>query len=86
MAARKRKNYTAAICKDCNTEVFADVNMVMLKDALWKKICDKQADILCDVCMEKRLHRPITPSDFLTKDNGGMILCNRYWMMQKKKQ
>lgn len=80
---RRRK----LICKDCRTEIFVDVNMVMVKDALWKNICDKREDNICDKCMEKRLGRPITKKDFKPsgeKWNGGMILCNAAWLWNKE--
>ncbi len=74
------------ICKDCLTEIFADVNMVMLKDELWKSICDHDSDALCDKCMEKRMGRSIGIDDF--KPTGlsyqKMITYNLYWLANKK--
>lgn len=41
--------YTPAICKCCSTEVFVDVNMVMIKDDLWEKVCDNHEDLICEM-------------------------------------
>lgn len=73
------------ICKDCTCEIFADVNMVMLKDALWKRITDNVKDAYCDTCIEKRLGRKISPNDF-KKAGLGMdcIPCNYMWLMESK--
>ena len=69
-------------CKDCGIEIFVDVNMVMVKDTLWKKICDYPEDDICDKCMEKRLGRKITTSDFKASSlaNEKMIPCNKMWL------
>jgi hypothetical protein len=49
------REYTPLLCKDCSEEIFANVNMVMLKDSLWLSVCDKLKDALCDCCIEKSL-------------------------------
>jgi hypothetical protein len=68
------------VCMDCKTEIFTDVNMVMIKDELWLSIADEK-DALCDKCMEKRLKRPITPDDFGEQYKNA--LCNIWWMEEK---
>jgi hypothetical protein len=74
-------------CKDCKVEIFADVNMVMVKDELWNKICDTKEDMICDCCMEKRLGRPITPADFKSPSMGYSIIpCNYFWLVDKKER
>lgn len=75
------------ICKDCKIEIFVDVNMVMVKDSLWKKICDKYQDSICDICMGKRLGRPITEKDFKKSsvEWTNIIPCNYMWLERKKK-
>ncbi len=74
------------ICKDCGEEIFANRNMVMVKYYLWKKICDKIEDDICDDCMEKRLGRKITKDDFKPSPLKGekIIPCNKYWLKYKK--
>ncbi len=48
------------ICGDCkNTHHFP---MVMLLDDVWNKIANSD-ELLCIPCIEKRLERPIVPSD-----------------------
>lgn len=77
-------------CKDCNVEIFVDVNMVMLKDVIWEKISDKHEDSYCDCCIEKRLGRPITIQDFNEPTMGvvyekiNMIMCNAMWLQEQK--
>ena len=39
------------MCGDCDNEIFVDVNMVMLKDDIWKSICDADSDSYCDTCI-----------------------------------
>ena len=75
-----------AICKDCKTEIFVDVNMIIVKDKLWHKICDKPSDFICDSCMEIRLGRPITINDFKPSSINGvaMIPCNAMWLENKQ--
>ena len=74
------------ICKDCGTEIFVDVNMVMLKDGLWEKICDHPADNICDKDMERRLGRSITEADFKGPQIKGVkiIPCNAMWLEHKR--
>lgn len=70
-------------CKDCNENVYANYNMVMIHDAIWVLICDEYEDMLCDECMEKRLGREITESDF--RLTYGMVApCNLLWLENKK--
>lgn len=79
------RKYTPLICKDCPTEIFVDVNMVMIKDELWKQICDKTEDAYCDCCMEKRLGRKITEQDFKGSSSGRNIIpCNWWWLEEQK--
>lgn len=73
------------ICKDCSAEIYVDDNMVMIKDELWESICDKTEDAYCDCCMEKRLGRKITTSDFKPSTMGlDMIPCNAWWLGAQK--
>ncbi len=74
-------------CKDCGIEIFADVNMVMIKDYLWEQICDKTEDNICDECIEKRMGRNIQMKDFKDTDIGDieMIPCNALWLANKNK-
>lgn len=68
-------------CDDCGDFVYADDNMVMLKDDLWSKVCrGNTEDVYCDRCIEKRLGRGLRMSDLKMKDDGGMILCNQWWI------
>ena len=70
-------------CDDCHVEIFVDLNMVMIKDELWKSICDNHKDAYCDHCMENRLGRPIVEDDFRTIH--GVALCNIAWKWRKDK-
>lgn len=85
---KKKKGYIALICDDCDTEIFRDLNMVVLKDELWNSIADKHEDAYCDCCIEKRLKRPITLQDFKvsTQNMGGMVLCNALWLEEMNKK
>lgn len=77
---------TKRICKDCAVEIFVDVNMVMVKDDLWKKICDEDQDDICDICMEKRLGRLLTEMDLKPSPVKGekIIPCNYMWLQYRK--
>jgi hypothetical protein len=89
MVRKRKNNYFALICDDCGKEIFCDVNMVMVKDSLWKSICDKWEDDLCDKCMEIRMGRPITEKDFKTSSlykDETIIPCNEWWLIYKKKK
>ena len=81
------RDYFPLICKDCRIEIFADINMVMIKDYLWENICDSTEDALCDNCMEKRLGWKITHKDFKPSNDPKekMIKCNRWWLENKKR-
>ncbi|MES2287643.1 MAG: hypothetical protein V4547_18250 [Bacteroidota bacterium] len=77
------------ICKDCYTEIFVDINMVMLKDSLWLGVCDHWDDALCDNCIEKRLGRKIWVTDFKLTEGykfhpPRMIPCNVMWVEHQK--
>jgi len=84
MATKQLEDRLALLCDDCNTEIFADTNMVMLNDELWKEVSDEHEDSYCDDCIEKRMGRKIEFED-LKPNSGmdftgiGMILCNAYW-------
>lgn len=79
------RKYTPLMCKDCPAEIFVDVNMVMIKDSLWAKICDKKEDAYCDRCMEKRLGRKIIIADFKNSTMGmDIIPCNGFWLMEQE--
>ncbi len=65
-------------CKNCNIEIFVNVNMVMIKDELWLSIA-KVDEALCDNCIEKAIGRHIIESDF--KSPG--IPCNESWKWKK---
>lgn len=81
------RKYTPLMCKDCPTEIFIDVNMVMIKDELWNSICDDHKDAYCDCCIEKRLGRKIVPADFKGASGGRDIIpCNYMWLHERKKQ
>jgi hypothetical protein len=86
MVKKRKNNYYALICDDCGKEIFCDVNMVMVKDSLWAKICDEWSDDLCDKCMEKRMGRKITKQDFKKPSIAGVkvIPCNQWWLLHKK--
>ena len=71
------------MCGDCYNEIFVDVNMVMLKDDIWKSICDADSDSYCDTCIEERLGRKIKKNDFKLFE-GGMIICNSFWLWNKE--
>lgn len=93
MTEDRGNGYHALLCDDCGTEIFVDVNMVMLKDSLWKEIVDeKKEESYCDCCIEKRLNRPIDKADFkeaaaftLPGFPEGMIPCNAMWLRHKGK-
>ena len=42
------------MCGDCDNEIFVDVNMVMLKDDIWKSICDADSDSYCFTNKKKK--------------------------------
>jgi len=74
-------NYHALLCDDCGTEIFVDLNMVMIKDDLWRSVArgNVESEAYCDVCMEARLKREITPADFKSQ----RIPCNEMWLVAK---
>ena len=80
---RDNGNYHALLCDDCGTEIFCDLNMVMVNDALWKKVAGKKHNdpdcAYCADCMEKRLGREITPKDF--REPG--TFCNEMWLLYR---
>ena len=80
--------YTPLICNDCTTEIFVDVNMVMLRNDLWTEISDKHEDSYCDCCIEKRLGRSIEQSDFKIPEGWapvpGWVLCNFMWVKEQQ--
>lgn len=71
---------TPLICKDCNTEIFVNKNMIMIKDELWFSISKNPEDALCDNCIELKLGRKITEQDFKTPG----IPCNEFWLWKKQ--
>lgn len=78
-------------CKDCEIRVIwlnPYKNMVMLKDELWKEVCDEKSDLLCDKCIEKRMGRIIRLKDLKpSRVNGQNIIpCNAIWLEEKNKQ
>lgn len=84
MATKQLEDRLALLCDDCEVEIFADTNMVMLKDDLWKEVSDKHEDSYCDCCIEKRLDRKIEfedlkPNSGMDMTGLGMILCNAFW-------
>jgi len=88
MATKQLENRLALLCDDCGTEIFADTNMIMLNDDLWKEVSDDVSDSYCDCCIEKRLDRPIEVEDF--KPSTGMdfsgvghIMCNLFWLKRE---
>lgn len=80
------KKHLQLVCKDCGYEIFVDKNMVMLKNEIWNSICDETEDAICAKCIEKRLGRKITISDFMESriKNEKMIKCNVYYMKLNK--
>lgn len=80
-----KTNRTKLLCKDCRIEIFSNKNMIMIKDKLWKQICDDDRDAYCDNCIEKRLKRPITQKDFKPWRDGQMkiIPCNYFWILNR---
>ena len=88
MATKKLKDRLALLCDDCGVEIFADENMVMLKDELWAEISDKHEDSYCDCCIEKRMGRQIEIEDFkpisgMDMTGTGLIPCNAFWLYYK---
>jgi len=76
-----------AICKDCGKEYSAfDGGMVIVNDKLWANIADEKSDCICDVCMEKRLGRPITEEDFKPSTQGPIIPVNSIWLTKRKSE
>lgn len=71
---------------DCHTEIFADLNMVMLKDSLWNEISSDIEDVLCDYCIERKLGRSIALADFKTDNRhpDGWTTCNYLWWKGKR--
>lgn len=47
-------------CKDCKLSWPLPI---MLNDDLWASICDDKEDVICFVCMEKRMGRYIRVGD-----------------------
>lgn len=84
--AKRKSDDNRRICKDCDVEIFANVNMVIVKDDIWKSICDEDEDNICDKCMEKRLGRTITEKDFEAPYDKSMIIipCNYAWLQYRK--
>lgn len=89
MARKQLEDRLALLCDDCNTEIFADVNMVMLNDELWNEVSDSHEDSYCNCCIEKRMGRDIEVEDF--KEPSGpnpygidMIPCNFFYLRENK--
>ncbi len=55
---------TIPTCKDCSSEIYVNTNMVMLSDEIWKLVSDHKDDYICSCCIETRLGRKISESDF----------------------
>ncbi len=72
-------------CKDCRVEIFVDLNMVMLKNALWVSVCDDYKDAYCDHCIENRLGRVISENDFKLDEKNETPLCNLAWKWRKER-
>lgn len=74
------------VCKDCKVNIYFNSNMVMLNDDLWKKVCDRMSDLICDECIEKRMGRKISWNDFKKPSVEGMkiIPCNRVWLKNRR--
>lgn len=53
------------ICLDCSVSTLDNKEYYMLKFGLWKLIHPKNSGMLCIGCVEKRLGRTLTSSDFL---------------------
>ncbi|MEK6828912.1 MAG: hypothetical protein AABY15_02215 [Nanoarchaeota archaeon] len=90
MATKQLKDRLALLCDDCGDEIFANENMVMLGDKLWKEISDKHEDAYCDCCIEKRMGRPIEIKDFKLNSGidftgKGIIPCNAFWLWEKRR-
>lgn len=70
------------ICQDCGLNfTHFDNHMIILKDDIWLSIANKE-DILCDLCIEKRLKRNIEISD-LWINNKGIISEINNWYINK---
>lgn len=79
--------YTPLICDGCGVEIFIDVNMVMLKDELWKSLVKDPDSALCDKCIEKEMGRPIERKDFKESTMGlPMIPANAWWIEEQERQ
>ena len=63
-------------CQECKTDIWSDINMVMLKEELWLSIADKK-DVLCDKCIEKRLGRKLNKKDLMPG-----VMCNEWYMQE----
>ncbi|MEO6304820.1 MAG: zeta toxin family protein [Bacteroidia bacterium] len=62
------------ICETCGDEIWSDENMVMLKNNLWLSIAKKE-EVLCDLCIEKRLGRSLQLQDLLPD-----AICNKWYL------
>jgi len=74
------------ICQKCREEIFADRNMVMLDNSLWKIVAHNAgistSDGLCADCIELVMGRKIRTSDFLPSQISGVktIPCNEAFL------
>lgn len=53
-------------CQECNALIYVNTNMVILKKDLWNKVSKENEDVLCDVCIERKLGRNLTEADLNT--------------------
>ena len=87
MATKQLEDRLALLCDDCGTEIFVNVNMVMIKDKLWNKIVDESAvESYCDCCIEKRLGRPIEVDDFKGSKTRNIVPCNGMWLWKNRRE
>lgn len=77
------------ICDGCGTTIYADTNMVMLRDELWLEVTGGKPKVsYCDDCIESKLGRPISLDDLKGSrvQWSGTIPCNSFWMMERNRK
>jgi len=60
-----RADHPKFFCADCDVDTYANEQFYMLHDELWAQAAADVETMLCLVCFEKRLGRPLHSADFI---------------------
>lgn len=62
---RREERRRLMLCEDCGVNTFDIDEYYMVKDEIWFSVCDDVYGMLCIGCLEERLGRRLTPTDFM---------------------